>query len=115
MTTEQKEIIELCAKAMGYEGYWLDDKFYLNGPRMWNPFTSNADGSEMESQLEIDIEWKKINPITNRLEVAAHYWKTPTSFSPSDHIHTNEPYGTDKSAARRLASCRVGAEMGRLK
>ena len=97
-----KELIEAAARAMGYTGYWMEDKFHLNGPRTWNPLTSDADCARMEVELEIDVSWLPRHKAVNCGNIDFNVGKT-------------ELYDTDKAAARRRASTRVAAEIGKRK
>ena len=120
MTTEDKTLITLAAKAMRYEGKWKiipssyvgkfqqvvherTEMFSIGGGKFFNPLTSNADCAEMCDQLEIDVIW-----LDHRKQVQA----LKSNEMEDDWVEALEPYGTDKAAARRRASTRVAAEMG---
>ena len=111
MTTEDRYLIENAAKAMGYKGKWLlppnwkKDLFLVDGYGEFNPLTSNADCAKMCDQLEIDVIW-----LDHRKQVQA----LKSNEMEDDWIEALEPYGTDKATARRRASTRVAAEMGKL-
>lgn len=116
MTNEIKELITLAAKAMGYviESIDGDVCFRYNkfpdpeesyGLTKWNPYISDSDCFRMETELEIDVLFFKRG---ERVEA--------NNGLPEDHrdfISWTNEYGTDKAAARRLASLRVAAEIGR--
>lgn len=99
-----KELIELAARAMGYEiVHSLQTRCIVVNPKTgWRgtfaPLHSNSDCARMEAELEIDVEWFGESVVCS----ANH----------SKHLE-DEPYGTDKAAARRRASTRVAAEIGR--
>jgi len=109
MTTEDKTLIELAAKAMGYSGQISEvheGHVRCDGTMLiyFNPLTSNADCAEMCDQLEIDVIW-----LDHRKQVQA----LKSNEMEDDWVEALEPYGTDKADARRRASTRVAAEMGK--
>ena len=62
MTTD-RELLELAAKAAGYEyakhgGYIVVDGI----PGNWNPLTDDGDALRLAAKLKIDIEWQATNP-----------------------------------------------------
>lgn len=62
MTTD-RELLELAAKAAGYEyakhgGYIVVDGI----PGNWNPLSDDGDALRLAAKLKIDIEWQATNP-----------------------------------------------------
>ena len=104
LNEEQKEMLKLAAKACGIEVWWyaFDDTFCLMGYHArWNPLTDDGDCARMEAQLLIDVEWG---------DVAV--W--PKNHADTIRVHEFfDKHDNDRNAARRLASCRVAAEIGR--
>jgi uncharacterized protein involved in tellurium resistance len=101
-----REMLELIAKAMGYDDAEWTAKYgcivtaKINGSRcFWNPLTDDGDCFRMESALKIDIDWGVVDVM-----------------SKSYGDYHEEPYANhngDKNAARRKASCMVAAMIGR--
>lgn len=114
MTEEQKELVVLAAKAMGY-----DSRFGFNTCKVskgtygewvdWNPMTSDADCFRMETELEIDIEWVyKDGKLIGCKAIHKKYF----------YVHYIEYLCsslTCKYSARHLSSTRVAAEIQRRK
>ena len=100
--TDEKEMLEYAAKAMGiarikwhdeYPGGWLDG---CGAPSTWwNPVTGDGDCARMEAALGINVEWFEEWVYCG--QVSADY---------ADH-------NGDKQKARRYASTRCAAEVGR--
>lgn len=112
-----RELLELAAKAMGLALSWHDwGDFGLQpmaakmgevcaGPTTWNPRTDDGDCARMEAALGIDVEWHNVGVRCSKLTGAF-----------SDDIVAREPYdyhNGDKQAARRLASLRVASAIGK--
>lgn len=116
MTEDQKELVTLAAKAMGYEGEWYSEQYEdyvcagilpkdfegIPALNVWNPITSDSDCFHMETELEIDVKNFSSSYIAGR-------------WFDGKYIYFTKPYGSDKAAARRLASTRVAAEIQRRK
>ena len=108
MTTQQtdRELLELAAKAEGRElGYWCPTNNAFWCGEYWSPHTNDGDGARLEAALGIDVEWHNVGVRCAKLTGA---W--------CDDIVARETYadhGGDKQAARRLASLRVAAEIGK--
>lgn len=108
MTPDIKELLELAAKAAGLE---LDKFSYVEKPNTpayftaknyvgrWNPATDDGDGARMEASLMIDVIWAYGC-------VAARVSGMP------DSVEAYKEY-PNKQAARRMASLRLAAEVGR--
>lgn len=103
MKDEIKELLELAAKAMGYQPKgFIGGRFVvfggsLNFERDWNPLSIAVDLVEMECQLEIGITYKD-----------GRVWVS------GGGVMADEPVGGQgRRAARAMASLRVAAEIGR--
>ena len=102
-----KELLELAAKAAGYEllskEYKDGSTFYyyeIPGDRQgWNPL--NCDGDALRLAVKLDMNVEVWNPFQEIWAVAEGY----------DVIE--EPWGEDKLAATRRAIVRAAAEIGR--
>lgn len=102
-----KEIIELCAKAMGLviEGdsnagfLWVRDA--KGNQRAFGPLTCGDDYEQMEAELMLNTEW--------------YGYCVFVVHSTSAYSETREyaSHNGDKRAAKRWAGCLVGAEIGR--
>lgn len=95
---EIKELLEKAAKACGIDARRLNhtwpDRF---DDDLWCPATDDGDCARMEAALGIEFIWND-----ERSHVVAH--------SPIKKIDVVfERYGSDKKAARRMASLRVAA------
>lgn len=108
MTTQQtdRELLELAAKAEGRElGYWCPTNNAFWCGEYWNPRTNDGDGARLEAALGIEVEWFDASVRCANLTGASR-----------NDIVAREMYaehGGDKQAARRLASLRVAAEIGK--
>jgi hypothetical protein len=117
MTQDKKELLELAARASGIVGNWERDKafvqerYYFNVPYAahgmlsgfrWDPLTDDGDCARLEEKLKIDLAWREgpegyIRTTTGGVFIFEYY---------ADH-------NNDRQAARRLASTRAAAEVGR--
>lgn len=114
MSHEIKELLTLAAKAWGIkvpeEGPWdgVNEEWgvyrlTMDGSRFdfrWAPHLDDGDCFRMETELGIDVYWGKEFVMCNALK--------RRSFQELYADHNG-----DKTAARRLASLRVAAELGR--
>lgn len=111
-----RELLELAAKAAGRDGTWvdfagMDIRVGYQGGMLcgdadsdyyWNPLKDDGDCARMESEVGIDVKWR-------RLGVRCAKWPD---------IIVREPFnehGGDRQAARRMASLRVAAAVGKAK
>lgn len=115
-----RELLELAAKAIGknviahkfcdeFLDSWdglidYEDRFMSNPPE-WSPLKDDGDCARMEAALGIDIEWLSY-------EVCA-YWKDEDGMLLHEESECYSEHKGDKQAARRMASLRVAAEIGR--
>ena len=106
--TNERELLELVAKAMGGR-FELENGFpHLNG-NFWNPLASQDDSADLRNALEIDVVYFRSPPM-----VVCSAW------SADDENHFEEAVshnGTqeDRSRAVREARLMVAAENGRNK
>lgn len=90
-------------KAISGTRVWYGQNGDIGGTEKykWSPLTDDGDCARMEAAVGIDLTWHRIGV------AATHYW--------SDSVF-REPYEDhrgDRQAARRLASLRVAAAVGR--
>jgi hypothetical protein len=114
MNHDIKELLTLAAKACGKDltdWLWIGNQagFYLaapfNPPEYWAPHIDDGDCFRMETELEFNVSWFTES-------VLAATWSTEDNDVISRCEHFKDHNG-DKNAARRLASLRVAAELGR--
>lgn len=106
MSTD-RELLELAARAAGYRVkresgdkliVWIDDS-----PFEWSPLADDGDVARLEADLEIGIRWDYdivTATIQNSFDVCSEAY--------SEH-------NDDKREARRYASVRAAAEIGKSK
>lgn len=104
-TLEGRELLELAAKAAGRtaEGF-SPTKGLLVSLRdgvsaWWNPLTTDGDSARMEAALGIHVTWHSDGVVCGK-----RIWQETEMF---------DAHGGDKQAARRMASLRVAAGMGK--
>lgn len=112
MSTD-RELLELAAKAAKLDFVPVFYGMYGGGGRMggekalpyrnWNPLTDDGDGARLEAALEIYIVWWPTR--AEAVCVAQNGRRIGASFG---YVEAG-----GKQAARRLASLRVAAEIGR--
>lgn len=104
------ELLSLAAKAAGIE--LQCSRVIGQSPRksscwsVWNPGQDDGDCARMEAAIGIDIEWQHIGVIARKLEHRID----------KKDVIVREAYGHhegDRNAARRAASLKVAAEIGR--
>lgn len=104
--SDLKELLPLAAKAMGYyvRG-WIGDRISVdfgNGYRgEWRPDESPGDGAEMEDKLKISVMRSPDGKVWSHIGAYEHF----AIEEPADH--------PTEGHARRWASLRVAAEIGR--
>lgn len=108
MSDSDRELLEWAAKAYGDEIRFTGSDFWIHGgnpgsywKRQWSPLTDDGDIARLESALDIDVYWYK-DHVSSHV-VGRHFWVDEQY---SDH-------GGDKNKARRYASTRAAAEIGR--
>ena len=98
-----RELLELAAKAAGYDDAWWSEPFgYVllrsEGNRAWDPLANDGDALRLAVKLEINV-------LPNMEATSAR--------NPSYTKWCNEDARTDPYAATRLAIVRAAAEIGR--
>lgn len=106
MSTSDRELLELAAKAAGFEvqvaagvGCWRNDGSKV-WPK-WNPLTEDGDALRLAVKLRLEIYF-----FDGFGEVVAEH--NTASFEPG-----REQYADDMNAATRRAIVRAAAEIGR--
>lgn len=110
MTTDLKELLELAAKACGYEVLDLANSgFYikhadgqLSTAVWWAPHLDDGDNSRMEGKLHLSPDWYRTY-VFSRRDTSSKVFAPPEKYA--DHAG-------DKQAARRWASLRAAASIG---
>lgn len=98
-----KELLELAAKATGYQVEYINATaggyfwFPANGQK-WNPLTDDGDEARLEAALNLHVSW---------MPAIEQVWVGKADMEFVEH------FGTDKQAARRLAGVRAAAELGK--
>jgi len=122
MTPADRELLELAAKA-----FWADDEVSIrfdenedgliythadnqdhNGQdfeRVWNPRDDDGDCARLEAALLIDVEWTYPR--------GRVYCSPPLKSSVPRVTENAADHNNDLQAARRMASLRAAAEVGR--
>ena len=116
MTENKKELLELAAKAAGVGGNYLFraggskgsgfpyhiEGIQKTGGAMWNPITDDGTCARMEAAIGIDVEWyqDKVRSYKHGECLVIRY-----------EFFSN--HNGDKNAARRMASVRCAAEIGK--
>ena len=117
MTPELRELLELSAKAMGYEvmppqpidGEWIWCGDGQGRPFTWIPHRDKAQCFDMECALKIRIEWDK----TTLPGVMASHEHSDELGDVSVAAELFEWHNNNRAKARMRASLRVAAEIGR--
>lgn len=108
-----RELLELAAKAAGYEWDWFGHKFHIaiEHPMWttWNPLTDDGDALRLAVRLSADVTQHADDlPACVSVTIIG-----PDSAAPADYAHVVEPHGNDQFAATRRAIVRAAAEIGR--
>lgn len=103
-----RELLALAALAVdvdvvrwnnGLEPYSSGLGFILDSGRLWNPQTNDGDSARMEATLGINVEWSALGVVCGK-----------RGFETTE-LFVN--HAGDKQAARRMASLRIAAEIGK--
>lgn len=107
----EREMLELAAKACGLQDYawcepWkcmalMDGYGGFVSNKCWNPARSDGDCARMEAALSIDVSW------TGSYVMADHFSLSDCMIEPFA-LHKEQ-----KQSARRMASLRVAAAIGK--
>jgi hypothetical protein len=103
----EREMLELAAKAAGIEVSYIDELGVVpmgareDGPKngTWNPITDDGDCARMEAKLMVDIKWYPFSVVAT----ASAY----------DCTEVYADHDRDRAKARRYASTRAAAEIGK--
>lgn len=105
MNNQDRELLELAAKAADYSPEIHQGNVWINGdyhsPKSttpWRPHEDDEACARLEAKLEIDILWYPAVQIVQAM---------------AQGCSAQESYGDDRQKARRLSSVRVAAEIGR--
>ena len=108
MNETDKELLELAAKAAGYQYLWNIDSLLIRGLEgRWNPLTDDGDALRLAVKLNLDVfhSWtyakSELEPLAN---VVVGYAEQA--------ILLGEIKGDDPYAATRRAIVRAAAEIG---
>lgn len=100
---EDREMLELAAKAAGYKYVWNIDGLLVKGLGRCNPLTDDGDALRLAVNLQLGIS---IPPVVDgRIEVVTFY-------GPIISI-VEYPQNNDRNAATRRAIVRAAAEIGK--
>ncbi len=114
-----REMLEFAAKAAGVPGKYNSEEtcttigwqtvtgIYFDGLHsplvdaggVWNPLDDDGDGARMEAALGIHVTWHSDGVVCGK-----RIWQETEMF---------EDHNGDKQAARRIASLRIAAEIGK--
>ena len=100
MNNNERELVQLSAKAAGIKLYWRTAKPYIR-PEMeyideWNPVRYDADAFSLVVKL--------------RMDVGVYFTDTRVT---ADDVFICEYHGVDPEGATRLAIVKAAAEIGR--
>lgn len=105
MSTSDRELLELAAKAAGIDLGWENEIPYTGMgsymPAHWNPLTDDGDALRLAVKLRLEIYF-----FDGFGEVVAEH--NTASYEPG-----REQYANDMNAATRRAIVRAAAEIGR--
>jgi hypothetical protein len=100
-----KELLELAAKAIGVDKYRYGDAIYPF-PNVWDPLTDDGDCFRLETALGFNVTWHVY---------AASASQTRDAVQVENSIEKYADHNGDKAKARRYASVRAAAEIGKQK
>lgn len=107
-THTDRELLEMAAKAAGYDARWHpDDPFAIRsmhiGPSWgaWDPLTDDGDALRLAAKLMMSVE------------ISEHEASTYAYAGPVDRKHAMELWRDDPYSATRRAIVRAAAEIGR--
>jgi hypothetical protein len=111
-----RELLELAAKAAGYEAWdWLGGDGLLNvydangRHDCWNPLTDDGDAFRLAVKLWIDVSFPPYREPDPPVVYAGMYWDVSDSL----WYRYEELRGADPYAATRRAIVKAAAEIGR--
>ena len=106
MSTD-RELLALAAKAVGFQNYTVSGNFLFvetgscrgASGYYWNPGGDDGDCARMEAALGIIVSWRSDGVLCRKQWIAM--------------IELFDNHAGDKQAARRMASLRIAAEIGK--
>jgi hypothetical protein len=104
-----KELLELAAKAACLTGkvWWDEDGYgYPDGSNHWNPLTDDADCFRLETAFGLNVTWHVYADSASQ---------TRDAVQAGNAIEKYAAHNGDKYKARRYASTRAAAEIGKQK
>ena len=108
-----RELLELAAKAAGYELLWyvgrdgMDIPRSWAGGREWSPLADDGDAMRLAVKLKIDI-------VQVHNHVTAYHHNTKNITTAYVDVSQREDFGGNPYAATRLAIVRAAVEIGKL-
>ncbi len=106
MNSNDRELLELAAKAAGHHVRYVSDgkgggSFFMEPSQLWwNPLTDDGDALRLAVKLLLNIEYEGI------------VWVSYFNESCKSVSTVREPFGEDIQAATRRAIVRAAAEAG---
>ena len=99
-----RELLELAARAAGYELRYLDDSSILVDGRRWHPLADDGDALRLAVKLNLATVF---HPVLGQA-LCRPYWSTAMGKESREDVekHANDPY-----AATRRAIVRAAAEI----
>lgn len=97
-----RELLEFAAKAAGIAGFWVDVGLNTGSdasPMIWDPRNDDGDCARMEAALGIHVTWHSDGVVCGK-----RIWQETAMF---------EDHNGDRQAARRIASLRIAAAIGK--
>lgn len=102
MTTSDKELLELAAKAAGIEGFWDGKGINENNKPYWNPLKNLTNAFDLLIKLKMKISMKE--------KQAKVYWNDRSVFE--FFVHEDGSHKQSPEAAARRAIVRAAAAIG---
>lgn len=110
ITAEEKEMLEMAAKAAGFafaviQGphCFVYEKFMGNSrsPKLWNPLDDDGEAMRLAVMLDMSVMVNRVDGFTS----VTYGYSEPSVVT---EMHSDDPYG-----ATRLSITRAAAEIGR--
>ena len=107
--TNDRELLELTAKAAGYEYAKFGGYIVIDGiPGNWNPLTDDGDALRLAVKLKIHHR-----QYSNQVQIRGCWCRDGYIEASCKDIEEREPVGNDPYAATRRAIVRAAAEIGK--
>jgi hypothetical protein len=107
--TDKRELLELAARAAGYESLgYTENGLKVANPALecgfdyWDPTSDDGDCARLEAACSIDVYWHR-----------ERVFAGPGISSNNCLSELYSDHNNDRQAARRLASTRAAAEVGK--